>query len=67
MMLLAIDEIANTAENRMECILDFVEKNGVGKICSRMKRYGDSHAECCLPLLNSLKDLSDENKSSGNS
>ena len=66
-MLLTIDEIAKTAENRMECLQDFVEKNGVGKICSRMKRYGDSHAECCLPLLNSLKDLSDEKKPSENS
>ncbi len=53
----ALREVTAKAQQRLECFEDFFQKNGIYKICSRLRHFGDSHNKCCLPLLNSLKDL----------
>jgi hypothetical protein len=52
----AMEQVNKRAQQRFECLGDFLQKNGIYKICSRIRHFGDSHSDCCLSLLNSLKD-----------
>jgi hypothetical protein len=53
----SIEKMMVNSQKKIECFSDFLNRNGVFKVCSKLKHESDAHSKCCIHLINTLKDL----------
>ncbi len=51
-----IDEAAAKAQKKIQCISMMAKSGSVFRICQKIKREGQNHTDCCLKIVNNLKE-----------
>ena len=52
-----IDETTAKAHKRLQCFGALAKSGSVFRVCQRIKREGPEHIDCCLRMVNKLKEL----------
>ena len=52
-----IDEITSKMQKRLQCFGAMAKSGSVFRVCQKIKREGPEHIDCCLRMVNKLKDM----------
>ena len=49
---------------KIKCLSEFMNKNAIFSICNKIRRKSGEHQDCCLRMINKLKDIEAEGEMS---
>jgi hypothetical protein len=52
-----IDEFTTKIKRKLECFEMLSESRSIFKVSLKLKREGFQHYDCCLPIINKLKEM----------
>lgn len=49
--------IATKTQKKLQCLNAMAKSGSVFKVCQKIKREGPDHIDCCLRMVNNLKEF----------
>lgn len=55
-----MQQVLRQSLQKMKCFGEFLNKNAIFSICNKIRHGSGEHQDCCLRMVNKLKDIEAE-------
>ena len=52
-----MQQVQHQSMQKVKCLGEFLNKNAIFSICNKIRRENGGHQDCCLRMINKLKDI----------